>query len=39
VNQSIEEVLKRIKIAEMTEVIESNGREAKKTLADLVTLT
>ena len=39
VNQSIEEVLKKIKIAEMTEVGEGAGGDAKKTLAELVTLT
>jgi Rrf2 family protein len=39
VNQSIEDVLKRIKIAEMTEMNDGSGRDAKKTLADLVTLT
>ncbi|HWX94009.1 MAG TPA: SUF system Fe-S cluster assembly regulator [Terriglobales bacterium] len=38
VNQSIEDVLKRIKIAEMTEGHDGTAREAKKTLADLVTL-
>jgi Rrf2 family protein len=39
VNQSIEEVLKNIKIAEMTEVGDGSGGEPKKTLAELVTLT
>jgi len=39
VNQSIEEVLKKIKIAEMTESGDGSGGEAKKTLAELVTLT
>jgi len=39
VNQSIEEVLKKIKIAEMTEAGDGNGGEPKKTLAELVTLT
>ena len=39
VNQSIEEVLKRIKIAEMTETAEGTTNEPKKTLADLVTLS
>jgi Rrf2 family protein len=38
VNQSIEEVLKKIKIAEMTEAGDGSG-EPKKTLAELVTLT
>lgn len=39
VNQSIEDVLKKIKIAEMTEPREGSGNEPKKTLAELVTLT
>ena len=39
VNQSIEDVLKRIKIAEMTESGEATASEAKRTLAELVTLT
>ena len=39
VNQSIEEVLKKIKIAEMTESGDGSGGEPKKTLAELVTLT
>jgi Rrf2 family protein len=39
VNQSIEEVLKKIKIAEMTEAADGSGVEPKKTLAELVTLT
>jgi Rrf2 family protein len=38
VNQSIEDVLKKIKIAEMTETDGSSG-EPKKTLAELVTLS
>jgi Rrf2 family protein len=38
VNQSIEEVLKKIKIAEMTEAADGSG-DAKKTLAELVTLS
>jgi len=38
VNQSIEEVLKKIKIAEMTEAGDGSGGEPKKTLAELVTL-
>src|SRR4029077_3713546 len=33
VNQSIEEVLKKIKIAEMTEAADGSGGEPKKTLA------
>lgn len=37
VNQSIEEVLKNIKIAEMTETAED--AEPKKTLAELITLS
>src|SRR5246127_1513659 len=39
VNQSIEEVLKKIKIAEMTEANEKAGSDSKKSLAELVTLT
>jgi Rrf2 family protein len=39
VNQSIEAVLKSIKIAEMTETSEGTVSELKKPLADLVTLT
>jgi Rrf2 family protein len=39
VNRSIEEVLKKIKIAEMTEAGEGSGGDPKKTLAELVTLT
>ena len=40
VNQSIEDVLRRIKIAEMTEANDGTTREPKKkALADLVTLT
>ncbi|PYX35610.1 MAG: transcriptional regulator [Acidobacteria bacterium] len=39
VNQSIEDVLKNIKIAEMTESGETTGSEARKTLAELVTLS
>ena len=39
VNQSIEEVLKKIKIAEMTEAGDGSSGEPKKTLAELVTLT
>lgn len=38
VNQSIEEVLKKIKIAQMTEAGEGSS-DSKKTLAELVTLT
>ena len=38
VNQSIEEVLKKIKIAQMTEARDGNS-DSKKTLAELVTLT
>jgi len=38
VNQSIEDVLKNIKIAEMTEATETTA-EPKKTLAELITLT
>jgi Rrf2 family protein len=38
VNQSIEEVLKSIKIAEMTEAPDGAGHESKKTLAELITL-
>jgi Rrf2 family protein len=39
VNQSIEEVLKRIKIAEMTEGHDGASGEPRKSLAELVTLT
>jgi len=39
VNQSIEDVLKRIKIAEMTEMNDGAGSESKKALAELVTLS
>ncbi len=39
VNQSIEEVLKKIKIADMTESGEAIGSETKRTLAELVSLT
>ena len=39
VNQRIEEVLKNIKIAEMTEASDRTRSEPKKTLAELVTLT
>jgi Rrf2 family protein len=38
VNQSIEDVLKRIKIAEMAETSDQTGSEPKKTLAELITL-
>jgi Rrf2 family protein len=38
VNESIEEVLRRIKIAEMKETPETVDGEGKKSLADLVTL-
>ncbi len=38
VNQSIEEVLKKIRISEMTESAEGHG-ESKKALAELVTLS
>ena len=38
VNQSIEDVLKKIKIAEMTETSDRTGSEQKKTLAELITL-
>jgi Rrf2 family protein len=38
VNQSIEDVLKKIKIAEMTETSDPSGSEPKKTLAELITL-
>jgi Rrf2 family protein len=38
VNQSIEEVLKSIKIAEMTETNDGTRHESKKTLAELITL-
>jgi hypothetical protein len=37
VNQSIEEVLKKIRIADMTESTDGAG-ESKKILGDLVTL-
>jgi Rrf2 family protein len=39
VNQSIEEVLKNIKISEMSDAAESVSVDAKKSLSDLVTLT
>ncbi len=39
VNQSIEDVLKRIRISEMTEGNDASSHEAKKTLAELVTLS
>jgi Rrf2 family protein len=39
VNQSIEEVLKNIKIAEMTEASDGVSSDSKKTLAELITLT
>ena len=39
VNQSIEDVLKNIKIAEMTDAAESVSAEPKKTLAELITLS
>src|SRR6201993_827592 len=39
VNQSIEEVLKKIRISEMSDAGESVSVEAKKNLSDLVTLT
>jgi len=39
VNQSIEDVLKSIKIAEMTEANDPTAGERKKTLDELVTLT
>jgi Rrf2 family protein len=39
VNQSIEDVLKNIKISEMSDNAESVSVEAKKSLSDLVTLT
>jgi hypothetical protein len=39
VNQSIEDVLKKIKISEMIEAAESVGGEPKKSLAELVTLS
>ena len=39
VNQSIEDVLKNIKISEMIEASESVGGEPKKSLAELVTLS
>jgi Rrf2 family protein len=38
VNQSIEDVLKKIKIAEMTETSDPTSGEPKKTLAELITL-
>jgi Rrf2 family protein len=39
VNQSIEDVLKNIKIAEMSDAGESVSVDTKKSLSDLVTLT
>jgi DNA-binding IscR family transcriptional regulator len=39
VNQSIEDVLKKIKIADMTEASDTTGHESKKTLAELITLS
>lgn len=39
VNESIEEVLKRIKISEMTEGNDAAGSESKKTFAQLVNLS
>jgi Rrf2 family protein len=39
VNQSIEDVLKNIKISEMSDAAESTGGGPKKTLAELVTLS
>jgi Rrf2 family protein len=39
VNQSIEEVLKNIKISEMSDAGESVSVDAKKSLSDLITLT
>lgn len=39
VNQSIEDVLKSIKISEMTEGNDSPGNGPKKTLAELITLS
>ena len=39
VNQSIEEVLKKIKIADMTESGEATSSKTGKTLAELVTLS
>src|SRR5512144_2264161 len=39
VNQSIEDVLKNIKISEMSDAAESVSVDAKKSLSDLVTLT
>lgn len=39
VNQSIEEVLRRIKIAEMTEGNDGAASEPRKSIAELVTLT
>jgi Rrf2 family protein len=39
VNQSIEDVLKSIKIAEMTEGSDATSSEGKKTLSELITLS
>ena len=39
VNQSIEDVLKSIQIADMTESNDATGGERKKTLAELITLS
>jgi Rrf2 family protein len=39
VNQSIEDVLKSIKIAEMTEGNDAGSNEGKKALSELITLT
>lgn len=39
VNQSIEDVLKNIKISEMSDAGESVSVDAKKSLSDLITLT
>jgi Rrf2 family protein len=39
VNESIEEVLRRIKIAEMTEISEGAGSDSAKSLAQLVNLS
>ncbi|MGC2196881.1 MAG: SUF system Fe-S cluster assembly regulator [Terriglobales bacterium] len=39
VNQSIEDVLKKIKIAEMAEISDGPGGDPKKTPAELITLT
>jgi Rrf2 family protein len=39
VNQSIEDMLKKIRIAEMTETSDGAGGDSKKTLAELITLT